>query len=426
MTYKRLLIVLSLLFLLSACANFPGFDQKTPTLAITPTTEIQVQKTPTPAAGNAPVNLLLWLPPEFDPGAESEAGALLADRLATFTNDHPGVRIETRIKAMDGEASLYNALQAANASAPLTLPDLVVLSTEDMRMAAEIDLIMPFEEFLPEPFDENWYEFSQLLGMHKDQVYGLPFAADTLVMTYRPSLIGDPPDTWQKALSTNGLLSFPAADPQALFTLTLYFSETQGLYDEDQNLDIKQTTLESIFNFYREGQSSGLFPYWLIQYQDDAASWTTFQERQAEMSITWSTRYLQTENPTFNAAPLPTRSGSTFTLAKSWQLAIPAANAENAAVSVELAQFLTDPEFMGAWTQAAGYFPPRVDALANWEQGAEQSLASQVLPQAWPLPPQMEIDLLGTPLSSAVISALKQEIEPADAAQQVVETLATP
>jgi maltose-binding protein MalE len=295
-----------------------------------------------------------------------------------------------------------------------------------MRLAADNELIMPLEEFLPEPFDENWYEFAQLLGMNNAQIYGLPVAADALIMTYRPSLIGDPPDTWQQALSINGLLSFPAADPQALFTVTQYFSEAHGLYDENQNLTINQAALESIFKFYQDGQSSGLFPYWLIQYQDDATSWTTFQERQAEMSITWGTRYLQTENPTFSAAPLPTRSGSAFTLAKSWLLAFPAANLEKADVSAELAQFLTEAEFMAAWTQAAGYFPPRVDALANWEQGPQQSLASQVLPQAWPLPPQSEIDLLGTPLSTAVISVLKQEIDPANAAEQIVETLTTP
>lgn len=427
MNLTKTLALASLLLLLSACSMIPGLSQPQPTAALTPTAEAaQPQPTATQAAGNAPVNLLLWLPPDFDPTAETEAGALLADRLAAFTTEHPTVRIQTRIKAEAGDAGMYNALLAANASAPLTVPDLVLLSTQDLRKAAENELVLPLNEYFPEPFDENWYEFAHLLGMHRDQVYGLPFAADALVMVYRPSLIGDPPDTWEKALNTNGLLSFPAADPQALFTLALYFSQAHGLYDEEHNLSIDQAALEAIFNFYNDGQTSGLIPYWLIQYQDDPTSWSTFQERQAEMSITWSTRYLQAESPNFNAAPLPTRNGAAFTLAKSWTMAFPVASAENAAITAELAQFLSEPEFMGAWTQAAGYLPPRVDALATWQSGVEQSLASQILPQAWPLPPQSEFDLLGTPLSTAVVAVLKQESTPADAAQQIVETLTTP
>ena len=424
MNLKKLLILISLLFLLTACENIPGIAPQPPTLAVTPTTAAaQPEATATPAPGNIPVNLLLWLPPEFDPAAETEASALLADRLAAFTSEHPGTRIETRIKADEGEAGLYNALLAANASAPLTLPDMVFLPTLDMRKAAENDLILPLDDYIAEPFDENWYEFSHLLGMHREQVYGLPLAVDALVMVYRPSLIGDPPGTWERTLNINGMLSFPAADPEALFTMALYLSQAHSLYDENQELNINQAVLESIFNFYNDGQSSGVIPYWLIQYQEDLTSWSTFQERQTEMSITWSTRYLQAENPTFNAAPLPTRDGAAFTFVKSWTLVLPAANEKNAAISAELAQFLTAPEFMGPWTQAVGYLPPRVDALANWQEGAEQSLASQVLPQAWPLPPQTDFDLMGTPLSTAVIAVLKQEITPVDAAKQIVETL---
>ena len=52
--------------------------------------------------------------PRFSPDGPDEAATLLAERLLEFEADHPGVRIEVRVKAQSGSASLIVALAAAS------------------------------------------------------------------------------------------------------------------------------------------------------------------------------------------------------------------------------------------------------------------------------------------------------------------------
>jgi ABC-type glycerol-3-phosphate transport system substrate-binding protein len=421
--FKKLVLIFLLAVVLAACANSSDTTPNSPTQAATATNPSAAQlETPT-SQGSQFESILIWVPPDFDPAAETETGALLADRLQTFTNEHPGVRIETRIKAVEGDAGLYKTLQAASASAPLTLPDLIILSTEDMRTAAENSLIRPLDEYAPELFDDNWYEFAQSLATYDGQTFGLPFAVDALVMTYRPLIIGNPPDTWQKALETSGLISFPAASPDAMVTIAMYLSLMDSLRDENNNLALNQAALEAVFTFFRSAQTSGLIPYWLVQYQDDESSWSLFQERQTQMCITWSRRYLQDQSGLFNAAPIPTRSGSPFTLAQSWNLSITNATPSKTATAVELAKFLSQAEFLGSLTEASGYMPPRVDSLVVWQEGAKQALASQILPQAISIPLPSDLDKVSELLSSATVGVLKLEIDPEKAVEEIMAAL---
>ena len=203
----------------------------------------------------------------------------------------------------------------------------------------------------------------------------------------------------------------------------MYLSLMHSLRDENNDLSLNQAALEAVFNFLKSGQTSGLIPYWLVQYQDDETSWTLFQERQTQMCITWSRRYLQDQSGQFNAAPMPTRSGSPFTLTQSWNISITNATPNKTTTAVELAQFLTQTEFLGSWTETTGYMPPRVDSLAVWQEGPKQALASQILPQAISIPLPDDLDVISPLLSSATVSVLKLEIEPAKAAEEIVETL---
>jgi hypothetical protein len=66
----------------------------------------------------------IWLPPEFDPNGNGAASGLLKARLEQYATENPEVRLEVRVKALDGTGGMLESLVAANAAAPLALPDL--------------------------------------------------------------------------------------------------------------------------------------------------------------------------------------------------------------------------------------------------------------------------------------------------------------
>jgi len=89
--------------------------------------------------------LRVWLPPRFDPNADTESAKLLKHRLADFEAAHPRLKIEVRIKAEEGETSLLNSLSITSAAAPTALPDLVALSRPDLEAAVLKGLVHPVD-----------------------------------------------------------------------------------------------------------------------------------------------------------------------------------------------------------------------------------------------------------------------------------------
>ena len=79
---------------------------------------------------------------------------------------------------------------------------------------------------------------------------------------------------------------------------------------------------------------------------------------------------------------MPTLDGNDYTLASGWVWSLASPDAQKQKLSTELAEFLSDSEFMARWTAAAGYLPTRASALACWKDAGIQALASQVLQSA--------------------------------------------
>ncbi len=421
------IILVGVLFSLVACQNILGGAGATatppPTAPLPTETTSPDQASPTLAG---PMTLEIWLPPEFAPTADTPSGDLLNARLDAFAERHPGVRVEVRIKSETGTAGLFESLVTTSAAAPLALPDLIALPGPQLSAAAERGLISPLDELLSETPGEDWYNYALQLGSHKEQTYGLTFAGDALVLAFRPSAISDPPTTWEQTINARGPFAFPAADPQALFGLTLYLAQISSLEPNPGQISLDQQALENVFRFFEQGQAVNLFPFWLTQYDTEELSWQTLRESRAFMGFTWATRVFAENNSDINAAPLPTPRGTPFTLASGWTLALSSPDPERQAIAVELAEFLTEGDFVGQWTQATGYLPPRRTALAAWQNSPAHALAAQILPNAQAMPTTAQLTFLGDLLSAQTIALLKKEISPVDAANAIIQAIGQP
>ena len=356
----------------------------------------------------APVNLVLWVPPEFGLSLDSDSSRLLNDRIAEFRNVHPNVQIDVRVKAQEGPADLLESIAAAQDAAPLSLPDLVLLPTEDMQTAAIRKYIQPIGEFIPPDYTEDKYGIALELGAFQNEIYGMTFAMDALVMAYHPEIIETPPSTWTQAMEIPGVLAFPAANSRSLFTLALYLAQTESIIDENNKISLDAEILESVYTFYENGQENNLFPFWLTQYETESLSWQAFLDGRASMAITTASTYLKYVGE-INASPIPTEDGAPFTLTSGWVFSLIATDPDKVNSSIELANFLTDSVFSGTWTESAGYLPPRPSALTEWNNDPPRALANLILSSAGEIPSARTLNLLGEKLMQGTINVLKQE-----------------
>src|SRR3972149_4031140 len=163
-----LLVLLLLSLICSACAG-PLVPAETPAPEASPTPESGAPLTALPAVETTrsperPTTLRIWLPPQFDPADGSSAGDLLQARLAEFSGLHHAVRIETRVKALTGPGGLLDSLSAANAAAPLAMPDLILLPRALLETAALKGFLYPVDGLATSLNEDDWFAYAQQLA----------------------------------------------------------------------------------------------------------------------------------------------------------------------------------------------------------------------------------------------------------------------
>jgi len=425
--YRLLLIILVLS--LSGCSilqaqNFLATQELLPTSSATsvvlPTETIQPALVPT-VSGD--INLQVWVPPQFDPESGTPAGILMKERLADFTARKPNVQIDVRVKEVQGPGGLLNTLETANSAAQLALPDLVILPSEALEPAVDNGLLYSFENLSSTLDDPDWYSFARQMARVQEKTYGIPIAGDALIQLVRSGAITEPAENWNSLTQGSSPLAFPADDPEGLFTLAQYQANKGIIRDEEGNPTLDVEKLTEVLSFYQQANSSGIMPFWLTGFQTDDQIWNVFQEGQANQVITWSSRFLANNSEAITVTQIPTSDGLPFTLGNGWLWTLTSPNPENHEISVQLAEFMTESDFLAKWTEASGFLPPRSSSFNAW---SNQVLKNQLEPIArtfLPFPSTDVIEILGPLLQKATVDILKQQSSPSEAAQTAADSL---
>jgi hypothetical protein len=90
-------------------------------------------------------SLSIWLPPQFDPNADTESGKIMLAHIESFQELYPQHILKIRIKANSGSSSILNALLSTSSAAPGVLPSVVLISRSDLEIAAGQGIIQPVE-----------------------------------------------------------------------------------------------------------------------------------------------------------------------------------------------------------------------------------------------------------------------------------------
>src|SRR5215216_4744187 len=419
---RALRITPSLLFIfLAGCSSLaPFLTQRTPTpvpvissspgtpATSTPESEI----TETPHSANEPRILRVWLPPQFDPNAGTESANLLKQRLADFETRHPGLEIEVRIKAEEGEANILNALSVTSMAAPNALPDLVALSRPALEAAALKGLLHPIDGLSATLQDPNWYGYARQLGQIENIGYGLPFAGDVFSLVYRSEL-GELTN-WEEILASEAVLSFSAGDPQGLAGLSLYASGGGEIVNPQGLPTLDQAVLTRLLNLIEDGLGASMLSPSLAIVGTDTQALQLYRERNANMVITWASNYRPVSDE--KIIPLPGLDETPYSFATGWMWSLAGSNTENQALAVELAEYLIADEFIGEWTREAGYLPTRPSSVDE-----QDPTIAALIEAAKPIPSNDVLSVLGQLMQDALIRVLNGE-RPEAVAGSVVDS----
>jgi ABC-type glycerol-3-phosphate transport system substrate-binding protein len=396
----------------------------TPTLQTPTPTRAQPVENATPQAG--PLTLRIWLPVEFDPAADRPAARILQARLDEFVASHPRLRLEIRLKSLQDQGGMLESLITANAAAPLVLPDLVALPRPLMEAAALKGLLQPLDGQTDRLTEPEWYEYARQLGRVQSSTFGLPFAGDSLLLIYRPLEDQPPTASLRDSLEYTGPLAFPAADPQALYLLNLYQAAGGKILDDQGRPSLDEKVLISLLAFLHEAEQADVIPLWMTQIETDNQAWEVFNSGRADRVITWASRFLKSPPENLSASVAPTLDGTPYSLSTGWVWSLTGASTEKQALALELAEFLTEKQFLAEWTAAAGYLPPRSDALAEWGAGPAKDLAQQAVGSMSLSPTSDILSAIAPALKQAAIQVLKQQGDAATIARETVNLLANP
>jgi multiple sugar transport system substrate-binding protein len=424
------IVYCGLLIFLAGCSSLQSFDSDwidrilyTPTpvpvktsTVTPPTAQATVSSTEQPEPAIADLNVLrVWLPPQFNPNANHAAAASLKQRLASFEATHPGLKIDVRIKAETGEADLLNSLSITSMAATGALPDLVALPRPALEAAAQKGLVHSLDDLSVELQDSDLYSYARELAKVNGTPYGIPFAGDAIVITYRPEFVWI--KSWDDILLSEGRLIFAGSDPQAEVGLALYMSAGGELLDAQGRPTLDQEILEQVLDIFSKGRAATLFPAAVTNLSDDEQVLQEYRARRAEMAIVHFSNYRPTQDGLVQ--PLMALGEEThYTFASGWSWALAGQTTEKQQLATELAEFLTSDEFLGKWIQESGYLPVSLSSTME----VEDSPIPSIIEAAQPIPSADLLLVVGPVMQEALTRVLGGE-QPEAVARSVVENL---
>ena len=132
---------------------------------------------------------------------------------------------------------------------------------------------------------------------------------------------------------------------------------------------------------------------------------------------------MQTLPPDTSLALPPVPGGEPLSLGRAWLWALTTSQPEKQTLAAELVTYLTEPDFLAQWSEAAGYLPARLNALDAWSEAGPRPMLKPLLAAARPLPPGGIRTVLSPLLQDAVEQVLQEQGAPEEIAAEVLARL---
>jgi maltose-binding protein MalE len=366
-------------------------------------------------------SLTIWLPPEIG-GRTQRATTVLAEQIRVFNSSHPDLRIIINQKNVSGPGGMLNYLRTGRSVAPSILPDLIVLPGDRLPSATNEELIYPLGNSLGSEMFNALYPAAQSFARPREMILGYPFALTNLPhLAYDTAVItGTFPLTFTNMLDLPGsTLLFPGSGTDGIMIwLQLYLAQGGQLVNEEGQPTLQAEPLALSLGSLHQARQTGFIALQSNNITNLTEAWQQFEAGGATIAQTNTGIYLRERNPdqNYGVAAVPGLTEPLTPLVESWAWAITTADPGQRRLALELITFLTQPENLAEWSQAANILPARSDALAAWpaDDPYVQFLAQELArAQANPVAPGSQ---LLTVLRDAVFDVTSLSATPSEAA----------
>jgi hypothetical protein len=358
--------------------------------------------------------ITVWIEPQFDPDADNPAAQLLKSHLQDYLSDHPGAKVEFRLKASAGANAILNALSVTAAAAPDALPTIVLLSRDDMEAAAALGLIRPLDFYVNAMENNDWYPFANKMGKYHNEVFGLPFAADVMVLVLQNEMLQQDYLPFTQIPRQFGPIAFAAGESQPLVPYLWYQSAGGEVFDDQDQPTLEEEAVSALFSAVAGNRQAGILTSSLSQYKSDTELWNKYLDGELNALITWSShvRAAPTDYPfTF----VPALGSVPYTYADGWVWCLVQKATTDIELNLDLMQHLVSADFLKDWTERSDLLPVRPSSISSF--GDQQGFIDQLLLSADLIPPVEMRRSYGAFLSEE-INALLLGVKSAEASTQ--------
>ena len=394
-------------------------DVPEPTGVTGEATDVVDTQTPTPAP--PPENLILWLPPDLDPNAETAAAAILRDRLDEFAYLNT-IEIDVRIKAVSGGGGLLDALRTTHAAAPTSSPDVVALSRDHLLQASQSDVVFWNEGLKTVIGDLDWYNFGRDAATVQGEVMAVPFKGVPMGLVYQSLNQLIPSNEWTETRLNYGYFGFAADDPRGTFLLLLYLS-LGGQVQNEQGLTILQEApLNAALQTLKDGLNTRHFSDLVTTMQHSEQVWIEFSSRRIDTAFLPVDVVLRGRDTTPDA-PDPAFTSPSMTLTDAWVWALGSQEPQRQELAVALIAHLSETQFLAKWSEALKEIPARPSALGSWEETSLKPALEKMASGAVLYPPDAVMNNIGPILRNATLLILRDNADVGETTKQALESV---
>jgi hypothetical protein len=394
-------------------------DVPEPTGVTGEATDVVDTQTPTPAP--PPENLILWLPPDLDPNAETAAAAILRDRLDEFAYLNT-IEIDVRIKAVSGGGGLLDALRTTHAAAPTSSPDVVALSRDHLLQASQSDVVFLNEGLKTVIGDLDWYNFGRDAATVQGEVMAVPFKGVPMGLVYQSLNQLIPSNEWSETRLNYGFFGFAADDPRGTFLLLLYLS-LGGQVQNEQGLTILQEApLNAALQTLKDGLNTRHFSDLVTTMQHSEQVWIEFSSRRIDTAFLPVDVVLKGRETTPDA-PDPAFTSPSMTLTDAWVWALGSQEPQRQELAVALIAHLSETQFLAKWSEALKEIPARPSALGSWEESSLKPALEKMASGAVLYPPDSVMNNIGPILRNATLLILRDNADVGETTKQALESV---
>ncbi|MGB9521489.1 MAG: hypothetical protein ACPL6F_01910, partial [Anaerolineales bacterium] len=186
--------------------------------------------------------------------------------------------------------------------------------------------------------------------------------------------------------------------------------------------EILTNVLEDVALAARQGK----IPAWVTQTDNPQTLGQALTERRADLIYLWSSLYLQNERLGWNALPGFYKNNKTVCLANGWVWASPSPHEDRIGIAFQLANFLTEKEFLAKISEMSGGVPTQPAALMSWKNQELASNLDAISELAQIIPPVGISTVVSPAFHNALLAVLKDHTAIPQAVSDALAAIAKP